>query len=111
MWDKKLFSTKWFDYRQMTPLQATTKYMSDYEKIYRRIYAENINYEVAKNIKFSFIASISKKMTFTNDISKYISGAYIIENKVTLKNKRRIFWLLAWKTNRLCFRYAVQYLH
>lgn len=94
MWDKELFSTKWFDYRQMTPLQATAKYMSDYEKVYQRIYAENINYEVAEHIKFSSIVSLSKKMAFTDDTSKHLTKTDIKANKARIKAREEFsgFW-------------------
>lgn len=38
-----LFSTKWFDYRHMTPLQATGAYIEAYVKVYRDIYAREFD--------------------------------------------------------------------
>lgn len=41
--DLDLYQTKWFDYRRMTPLQATLHYVRKYGEIYRVIYAREID--------------------------------------------------------------------
>ena len=64
-WDKELYITKWFDYRQMTPLQATAAYVAAYESVYRGFFAETLNFEKAKYIKFLSIAEISERMKFS----------------------------------------------
>lgn len=50
-WDAELFKTKWFDYRMMTPLQATKAYMEAYQIAYRRVYAREFDRERAEHIK------------------------------------------------------------
>lgn len=45
-----LFTTKWFDYRQLTPLQATRHYIDAFGDIYRRYYAINFDRRVAQFI-------------------------------------------------------------
>lgn len=49
--DSDLFTTKWFDYRRMTPVQATSTYIKVYSEIYRDIYARDIDYERAKHVR------------------------------------------------------------
>lgn len=46
-----LFGTKWFDYRMLTPLQATRLYVSKYEPAYRKIYARYFDRTIAEYIK------------------------------------------------------------
>lgn len=50
-YDLDLFQTKWFDYRRMTPLQATVEYIKAYEEVYRMIYARELDIERAKYVK------------------------------------------------------------
>ncbi|WP_326894423.1 hypothetical protein U8P73_36690 (plasmid) [Rhizobium beringeri] len=45
------WSRKWFDYRHMTLLQATHKYMEVYGDIYRRIFAREFDRERAEHIR------------------------------------------------------------
>ncbi|OWZ90482.1 hypothetical protein B9J07_28260 [Sinorhizobium sp. LM21] len=49
--DRMGWSNKWFDYRHMTLLQATHRYMEVYGDIYRRIYAREFDRERAEHIK------------------------------------------------------------
>jgi hypothetical protein len=49
-WDLELFQTKWFDYRMMTPLQATKAYIDAYVGVYRRIFAREFDHERAQYI-------------------------------------------------------------
>lgn len=49
--DPDLFQTKWFDYRRMTPVQATCAYIKAYTKVYREIYARDIDHERAKHVQ------------------------------------------------------------
>jgi hypothetical protein len=45
-WQKfevSLYTTKWFDYRFLHPVQATMRYTEAYEPIYRRLYTESVN--------------------------------------------------------------------
>lgn len=46
-----LFSTKWFDYRQLHPVQSAYLYASAFESIYRRFYAEVKDRRAAEHIK------------------------------------------------------------
>lgn len=43
----ELFKHKWFDYRRMTPLQATLRYMQEYTNMYRIIYAREFDFRRA----------------------------------------------------------------
>jgi hypothetical protein len=49
--DKGLFSTKWFDYRFMTSLQATYTYINAYGPIYQRLYAREFDKKKAEFVK------------------------------------------------------------
>lgn len=46
-----LFASKWFDYRQLTPLQATRLYIQAYGDIYRRHYRANFDRRAAEHVK------------------------------------------------------------
>lgn len=49
--DLALYDSKWFDYRMMSPLQATHAYIIEYGRIYRRIYAREFDKERSEHIK------------------------------------------------------------
>lgn len=49
--DVELFESKWFDYRFMTPLQATECYIGFYGEIYKRVYARMIDRDRAEFLK------------------------------------------------------------
>jgi len=49
--EAQLWSQKWFDYRHMTPLQATRLYMDEYGPVYRRHYATEFDRERAEHVK------------------------------------------------------------
>lgn len=49
--ETQLFSQKWFDYRHLTPLQATRLYIQAYDEVYRRHYAQNIDHTAAKYVR------------------------------------------------------------
>lgn len=49
--DLELYKSKWFDYRFMTPLQATRAYIDQWGAIYRRIYAREFDRQTAEYIK------------------------------------------------------------
>lgn len=46
-----LFTAKWFDYRHLTPTQATRFYISNYGDIYRDVFAKERDRERAEHIK------------------------------------------------------------
>ncbi len=50
--EKGLFQSKWFDYRFMTPLEATSVYIDDFAEISRWIYAREFDRTRAEHIKF-----------------------------------------------------------
>lgn len=50
--DRQLYESKWFDYRFMSPIEATAEFIAAYERVGRRIYARDIDYERAEHIKF-----------------------------------------------------------
>lgn len=95
-WDLELFTVKWFDYRFMTPLQATVAYAKDYETVYRRVYAENVNYDVAERLKFSSIENISEKMAIPtlSERNGKITSTQIKQEKLRLKAREDFsaFW-------------------
>lgn len=45
-----LYTTKWFDYRFLHPVQATMRYVEAYVPVYRRVYAESVNSRAAPYI-------------------------------------------------------------
>lgn len=50
--DKALFTSKWFDYRFMTPFEATMEYMRAFETIGRRIYRRELDLNRSQHIQF-----------------------------------------------------------
>lgn len=46
-----LFATKWFDYRQLTPVEATERYIDAYRLAFRNHYARALDRERADHIK------------------------------------------------------------
>lgn len=46
-----LFASKWFDYRHLTPVQATRLYIDVYGDIYRQVFAQFFDSRVAEFIK------------------------------------------------------------
>jgi len=50
-YEAMLSDTKWFDYRFMTPLQATKAYVAAYGEIYRRIYRREIDRERSEHLR------------------------------------------------------------
>lgn len=53
-----LFQSKWFDYRFMTPLQATRVYIQKYDDVFRHHYAKTIDSEAAKHVRTVSIEGI-----------------------------------------------------
>jgi len=49
--ERDLFTTKWFDYRCMTPTQATDTYMREYARVYQHIYGRELDFERAEHIQ------------------------------------------------------------
>lgn len=50
-YEPELYQSKWFDYRFMTPLQATRHYIQAYDGVYRRHYAQNVDAVAAKHVR------------------------------------------------------------
>lgn len=57
-----LFTSKWFDYRHMTPLQATGHYVEAFNEVYRRKYAENYDELAAENLKLSDLSTLIRRL-------------------------------------------------
>lgn len=72
-----LFRTKWFDYRRMTPTQATVEYIKAYGESYRDTYARELDYEKAK---------YTQPTKYTDLIAGLDKG------KSSLKGKLTSFW-------------------
>lgn len=56
--DPELFRTKWFDYRMMTPLQATEAYIDAFAEIYRSFFATEIDRRCAKHVRIPTYAAL-----------------------------------------------------
>ena len=48
--ERQLHGSKWFDYRFVTPKQATLIFKAAYQKVYREKYADNIDTEEAEGV-------------------------------------------------------------
>jgi hypothetical protein len=59
-YELEAFQTKWFDYRHMTPLQATLLYISKYGLIYRQVYAANFDRARSQHIQPPSLEGIMK---------------------------------------------------
>ncbi len=49
--ERELFRAKWFDYRFMHPVAATYVAAYHFDRVYRQIYARNVNRETAEHIR------------------------------------------------------------
>jgi hypothetical protein len=56
--ETELFKTKWFDYRFMTPLQATALYVDEYNLAFKRIYARQFDRDRAEHFKLPNLAEV-----------------------------------------------------
>jgi hypothetical protein len=65
--ERELHTRKWFDYRFMSPKEATNVFRAEYQKVYRRKYASNIDTEKSLN-KYGVRAGIPEthKAEFTS---------------------------------------------
>ncbi|PZR92082.1 MAG: hypothetical protein DI537_14750 [Stutzerimonas stutzeri] len=60
--DAQLYGSKWFDYRFMTPLQATALYIEEYGKAYRRLYAVEFDRDRSGHIQVPTIEGVISVM-------------------------------------------------
>lgn len=60
--EKELLDTKWFDYRFMTPFQATMKYVDAFVTIGRMIYRREIDLERSQHIAIMSSATVMRKL-------------------------------------------------
>ncbi len=56
--DPELYRTKWFDYRMMTPLQATRHYIEAFGAVYREYYAAEISKKASLYIRVPTVDTI-----------------------------------------------------
>lgn len=47
--ERELHSLKWFDYRFMSPSDATDQFRTEYQRVYRHFYAKNVDTEAAQH--------------------------------------------------------------
>lgn len=57
-----LFTSKWFDYRHLTPLQATTHYVDAFNTVYRQKYAEHYDEVAAENLKLADFDTLVRRL-------------------------------------------------
>ena len=90
--DKALFCSKWFDYRFMTPFQATMQYIRDFETVGRRITRREFDIGKAKHMSF-----------LTAEAQRRI----LDEGKMTQPQKSRLtgFWRGRQVADALCMPY------
>jgi len=66
-----LFATKWFDYRHLTPWQATRLYIDQYQVVYRRVYARHFDRERAEHIKVLTLDDVIEGIKNPLDAKRY----------------------------------------
>lgn len=49
--EPELYASKWFDYRFLSPYEATEKFITLFGQIAKRIYARDIDYKAAENMR------------------------------------------------------------
>lgn len=74
--DKELFQTKWWDYRFMTPFEATLAYIDQFGIAARKLYARDIDYERAQHIRVVSGDSIKAKLLENDDKAKRAFTGY-----------------------------------
>lgn len=75
--DVGLYQTKWWDYRFMTPFEATMAFVDAFGVEARKIYARNIDYERAQHIRVITGSSLT---------------AGLVENEIKAKRAFASFW-------------------
>lgn len=58
-----LFGKKWFDYRMMTPMQATRLYIEAFATMYKRAISANVDVELAQVITPTTVESLFKRLS------------------------------------------------
>jgi hypothetical protein len=56
--EPELFRSKWFDYRMMTPVQATRLYIQAFTEVYRAFYAAQVDRKTASFVRPPSVESI-----------------------------------------------------
>ena len=70
-----LFQTKWWDYRFMSPFEATMSFIDTFGIEARKIYARDIDFERAEYIKVSNATTIREGLEKNDDkVKRYFSG-------------------------------------
>jgi hypothetical protein len=64
--DFELFATKWFDYRHLTPLEATLAYIDAFGVVYRRVYAQQMDAERAQHMNLTTGAKVKSGLISNN---------------------------------------------
>lgn len=70
--DLELFASKWFDYRHMTPFQATCAYIDVYGDVYREIYAREMDRSRAEFIRPITVDSVRQGLRDNDTAAKTI---------------------------------------
>ncbi|MBX5130844.1 hypothetical protein HJB53_30600 [Rhizobium lentis] len=68
--DPELFRSKWFDYRMMTPLQATRHYIEAFGEVYRDYFAVEISKSASRFITVPSVETIMKGLAADEDKHK-----------------------------------------
>lgn len=66
--EKELFGTKWFDYRFMTPFEATMKYVDDFVAVGRMIYRREFDLERSQHIHIMSSMMLRRKLSTGLDV-------------------------------------------
>lgn len=61
--DLQLFTAKWFDYRHMTPYDATAHYIDCYGAIYRRFYKREVDRNRAEHVRVDSMETLRERIT------------------------------------------------
>ncbi|OCP21878.1 MULTISPECIES: hypothetical protein [unclassified Ensifer] len=65
--DSELYRSKWFDYRMMTPLQATRHYIEAFGEVYRQYFATEFSKKASAFIKVPSIDEIFSGLAVLNE--------------------------------------------
>lgn len=91
------WNLKWFDYRHMTPLQATIAYMEAYAVVYKRIYAREFDRERAEFIN---------PLHVDNILAALRPGGQADPKKVTKAKKQLVG---CWRGRQIADRLTIPY--
>ena len=102
--ERSLFQTKWFDYRQFTPAQATRHYLEAYADVCRTVFSIEVDKRAAEFIQFYDVDKAMRGLAAQNPHAKAaFSGAWRgrqVADAIGMPYKDYIRWAMHFRMRR-----------